>query len=97
MSPKYTHDQFHTELASMLRKASARGESRKRVVSRELHDRVVNHAPVIPPKDKRMPMACFAMCRLALHQRGKVKLISELPNAPSTTLEIEFDTVDLPA
>jgi len=94
--PTYRHPQFHAELANMLKDAKAQGQSRKRIVSRELHDRVVNHTPVIPPKEKRMPIACFAMLRLALHQRGKAKLISELPNAPSSTLEIEFDTTDLP-
>jgi len=94
--PTYRHHQFHTELANMLRKANARGESRKCIASGDLHDSVVNHALVIPPKDKRMPMACFAMCRLALHQRGKAKLVSELPNSPTSTIKIEFDTADLP-
>ncbi|MDD9814425.1 MAG: hypothetical protein OXU31_00345 [Gammaproteobacteria bacterium] len=97
MSPKYTQVQFNDELANMLREAKEQRKLRRRIVeSSELHDRVVNHAPVIPPNEKRMPSACFAMFRLALHQRGKAKLVSELPNGPTSTIKIEFDTADLP-
>lgn len=92
MSPKYRQIQFESELIDMLKEARVRGEFRVRIKARDLHKRIVD------PVDNRMPMACAAMWKLESPQNGKATVIYEPKNLrrESSTLEIEFDTADLP-
>ena len=90
--PKSLQAKFNDELANMLKEASAQGQVRKRIKAKELHDRAIEPGT----RNAVMPTACISMFRLALHQRGKAKLIGKLPNGATSTLEIEFDTADLP-
>lgn len=89
MSKQPTQNELFNEcLANMLREENAQDKSRAIIKSGDLHDRAGG--------ENRMPTACFAMLRLALHQGGKAELVSPLPNGPTSTIEIEFDTADLP-
>jgi len=90
--PKSHQAKFNDELANMLKEAHAQGFARKPIVSSELHDRAIEPNA----RNHRMPTACISMFRLALHQRGKAKHIGKLPDGATSTLEIEFDTADLP-
>lgn len=83
---------FNDELANMLKEARMQGCARKSIVSRELHDRAIEP----DARNHRTATACISMFRLALHQRGKAKYIGKLPDGATSTLEIEFDTADLP-
>jgi len=87
---KYLQSEFDSELMDMLEEARARGESRARIKAGDLHRRVVN------PGDNRMPMACNAMRKVKLHQKGKATVIYEPPSGQGARFEIEFDTADLP-
>lgn len=97
MSKSYHPAQFDNELAKMLREASAQHESRECViVSRDLHARVVNHAAVIPPNERRMPMACAAMWRRVSKQGGRATVIRTSKSGQTSKLVIKFDITDLP-
>lgn len=88
MSSQPTQAEFNECLAAMLREANAQGRARASIVSGDLH----RYAGA----KQRMPQACLAMFRLVLHQGGKAKLVGPLPNGATSTIEIEFDTADLP-
>ena len=84
----YTQSQFDRELKVMLTEAKTNGQSRLRVVSRDLHSRVVTKG------DNRMPMACAAMWKLWQQQgNSKKRIIHTTDSDQSSTIEIEFDTL----
>jgi len=96
MSKSYHPVQFDNELEKMLSEASAQHESRECViVSRDLHARVVNHAPVIPPNERRMPMACAAMWRLVSKQGGSATVIRASKSGQTSKLVIKFGVTNL--
>ncbi len=84
---KYNQLQFEDELAVMLAEAKAKGQSRLRVVARDLHDRVVCG------EDKRMLLTCNAMWYMWREQGWHKERCFDVPRCgQSTTLEIEFAT-----
>jgi len=97
--PKYARSVFYDKLLKILKKANARGDSRMRVVSGELHDSVVD------PEDSYkkisnhcVPKVCGVMWYLESRQNGKATVICSPKNRlkQGAYLEIEFDTADLP-
>ena len=85
---QFTQIQFKRELELMLAEAKANGQRRLRVVSRNLHDRVVK------TNDHRMPMACNAMWDLWSQQgSSNDRIVRTTPSGKSSTIEIEFDTI----
>ncbi len=84
---KYSQGQFEEELAKMFAEAKAKGQSRLRVVSQELHDRVVHE------KINRMPITCNAMWHVWREQGWHKDRCHSVPRSgQSNTLEIEFVT-----
>ena len=78
--------EFEAELLNMLAEARAEGRARCRVVSRELHRRVVGG-----PQPHRMPMACNAMWKLWREQGGvEAHIIRTTPSGRSSTIEIDY-------
>ena len=80
--PKYTQEEFDSELLKMIQEAANEGKLSCRIVARDLHDRVV-----LEPQENRTPMACSAMKKLP----GKI--IYSPPSGQGKTLEIEYDIV----
>ncbi len=86
----YRQLQFDQELQTMLRKAKADGQSNLRVLSKDLHDRVVKEDL---GRNHRMKMACDAMWKLWKAQGGvQRKIIHTSPGGRSSTIVIEFQT-----
>ncbi len=85
---QFRQTQFKQELELMLAEAKANGQRRLRVVSRNLHDRIVK------TNDHRMPTACAAMWNLWRQQgSSNDRVIRTTPSGKSSTIEIEFDTI----
>ena len=85
--PKYTQSSFDNELKTMLDEAKRAGKTRLKVVSKELHDRVVR------PSYNYMPMACNAMWKIWDEQGSRQRDIRRTTKSgQSSTIEIEFDT-----
>ena len=85
-APQFTRAQFEAALALMLDEARAAGHDACRIVSRDLHRRVVGaSAP------NRMRMACRAMWSLWETQGSRPEnVIHTTPSGESSTIEIEF-------
>ena len=79
--PKYTQEEFDSELRKMIQEAQNEGKQSCRIVARDLHDRVVLEA-----QENRTPMACGAMKKIP----GRV--IYSPPKGRGKRLEIEYDT-----
>ena len=87
-TPKYTQEKFDSELLMILREARSEGKKFCRVVSRDLHRRVVGGW-----KSNRVRMACRAMEKLWDKQgRHQDRIIHTTPSGQSSTIEIEFST-----
>ena len=86
--PEYTQEKFDSQLRKILQEARSKGQRFCRVVSRHLHDRVVEE-----PQTNRMPMACKSMWKL-WEQQGchKDRIINTTPSRQGSTIEIEFVT-----
>lgn len=83
----YKQYQFDQELAKMLGEAAENGVTCTAIVSKDLHDRVVQS------NDNRMPMACNAMWKLWVSQgKHQSRIIHTTPSNRSSTIKIEFDT-----
>ncbi len=78
--------EFEAELLRMLAEARAAGRATCRVVSRELHRRVVGGA-----QPNRMPAACNAMWKLWRKQgSAEARIVHTTPSGRSSTIEIEY-------
>ena len=86
----YQQSQFDQELQKMLQQAKARGHSSLQVLSKDLHDRVVEEDL---GNLHRMPMACKAMWNLWEKQGSRQnKVIHKTPSGESSTIKIALDT-----
>lgn len=84
---RYYQVQFDQELEQMLKEGKSRGNDLMRIVSKQLHDRVVH------TRDNRMKMACNAMWKLWKEQGSHMdRIIHTTPSNESSTIEIEFDS-----
>lgn len=84
----YRQIQFDSELKAMLAKAQKNGKSTLSVISKDLHDRVVQSGA-----NHRMPTACNAMWEMWKKQGSKKsKIIHSTDSDKSSTIQIEFDT-----
>ena len=86
--PQYTQREFDSKLLQMLQEAQNEGKQSCRIVSKDLHKRVV-----MKPKINRMPMACKAMWKLWEQQGNhRDRIIHTMPSNQASTIEIEFNT-----
>ena len=86
--PKYTQEEFDSELRKMLQEARSEGQQRCRIVVKDLHDRVVRK-----PRTNRMRMACEGMWKLWKEQGSyEDNIIHLAPSNKSSRNIIEFDT-----
>lgn len=77
---------FDAELRRMLAEARAAGQDRRRVISRDLHRRVVGGS-----QPNHMPSACSAMWKLWREQGGDERnVVHTTPSGRSSTIEIDF-------
>ena len=83
---RFRQAEFETELHRMLEEARAAGMERCRVISRDLHQRVVGGS-----QSNRMPSACAAMWKLWREQGSCDRsVIHTTPSGRSSTIEIEY-------
>ena len=85
-SRKFTQDEFDRELYQILEEERAAGKDTCKVISRNLHRRVVGGS-----QPNRMAMACNAMWKLWQRQGSHPsRIIRTTPSRRSTTIEIEY-------
>lgn len=86
VSRKFTKDEFDRELYQILEEERAAGKDTCKVISRDLHRRVVGGN-----QPNRMAMACNAMWKLWQRQGSHPgRIIHTTPSRRSTTIEIEY-------
>ena len=83
---RFTREMFETELNRMLDERRATGESACKVISKDLHRRVVGGS-----QPNRMPQACDAMWKLWERQGSDPdRIVHTTPSGRSSTIEIEY-------
>ena len=83
---QFTREMFDAELNQMLDERRAAGESACRVISKDLHRRVVGGS-----QPNRMPQACDAMWKLWERQGSRQdRIVHTTPSGRSSTVEIEY-------
>jgi len=86
MDKMYTQAQFDSALLNLLVKMRNQGKEYVTVISKDLHDLVVNETSC-----NRMPMACNAMWKFHKIMGGAV--ISTTNKNKSSTIKIEYNLV----
>lgn len=86
--PKFTQQDFDSELRRMLEAERRAGRTSTRIVARDLHRNVVGGTD-----PNRMPMACDAMWKLWKRQ-GSIpdSIVQTTKSGQSSTTEVEFST-----